>query len=64
MRAPVNLTRRNFLQGLLGAAVLASSTLIATPDTDAPPNDTSGKTPQIIPRRMANRPSFFSLAAA
>jgi hypothetical protein len=32
----VNLTRRNFLQGLLGAAVLAPSTLIATPDTDAP----------------------------
>jgi len=30
---PVNLTRRDFLQGLLGAAVLAPSTLIATPDT-------------------------------
>jgi endo-1,4-beta-xylanase len=36
MRAPVNLTRRDFLQGLLGAAVLAPSTLIGAPDTDIP----------------------------
>lgn len=32
----MNLTRRNFLQGLLGAAVLGPASLIARPETDTP----------------------------
>ena len=36
MHAPVNLTRRDFLQGLLGAAVLGPSTVTGAPDTDVP----------------------------